>query len=282
MNKKAVPALLIALIVIVVAVQSLYTVHQTEKAIVLQLGEPVGDVMEPGLHVKMPFIQNIIYLDARILEYDAKPAEVLTSDKKALLLDNYARWRITDPLQFYRTVRTIRGAQARLDDIVYSQMRVFLGRYPLSEVISSKRSVIMEEVTKRSSELLKDYGMEVVDVRIKRADLPPENQRAIFGRMRAERERQAKQYRSEGQEESTKIRSLADRERAVLLAEARRNAEVIKGQGEAEATKIYAEALKLSPEFYEFKRSLEAYERSLKTKTRIIMSREDAFLKYFK
>lgn len=280
MNKKTVPALLIALILIVVAVQSLYTVHQTEKAIVLQLGEPVGEVKGPGLHVKMPFIQNIIYLDARILEYDAKPAEVLTSDKKALLLDNYARWRITEPLQFYRTVRTIRGAQARLDDIVYSQMRVFLGRYPLSEVISSKRSVIMEEVTKRSSELLKDYGMEVVDVRIKRADLPPENQRAIFGRMRAERERQAKQYRSEGQEESTKIRSLADRERAVLLAEARRSAEVIKGQGEAEATKIYAEALKLSPDFYEFKRSLEAYEQSLKTKTRIIMSRDDAFLKY--
>jgi membrane protease subunit HflC len=255
-------------------------VHQTEKAIVLQLGEPVGEVMGPGLHVKMPFIQNIIYLDARILEYDANPAEVLTSDKKALLLDNYARWRITDPLLFYRTVRTIRSAQARLDDIVYSQMRVFLGRYPLSEVISSKRSVIMEEVTKRSSELLKDYGMEVVDVRIKRADLPPENQRAIFGRMRAERERQAKQYRSEGQEEATKIRSLADRERAVMLAEARRSAEVIKGDGEAEATRVYAAALQQAPEFYAFKRSLEAYEKSLKGKTRIIMSSDEDFFNY--
>ncbi|ABB39741.1 HflC protein [Oleidesulfovibrio alaskensis G20] len=280
MSKKTVPALLAALIVIVAAVQSLYTVHQTEKAIVLQLGEPVGEVMGPGLHVKMPFIQNIIYLDARILEYDANPAEVLTSDKKALLLDNYARWRITDPLLFYRTVRTIRSAQARLDDIVYSQMRVFLGRYPLSEVISSKRSVIMEEVTKRSSELLKDYGMEVVDVRIKRADLPPENQRAIFGRMRAERERQAKQYRSEGQEEATKIRSLADRERAVMLAEARRSAEVIKGDGEAEATRVYAAALQQAPEFYAFKRSLEAYEKSLKGKTRIIMSSDEDFFNY--
>jgi membrane protease subunit HflC len=138
----------------------------------------------------------------------------------------------------------------------------------------------MEEVTKRSSELLKDYGMEVVDVRIKRADLPPENQRAIFGRMRAERERQAKQYRSEGQEEATKIRSLADRERAVMLAEARRSAEVIKGDGEAEATRVYAAALQQAPEFYAFKRSLEAYEKSLKGKTRIIMSSDEDFFNY--
>ncbi len=282
MTQKSAPLFLLIFVLLVAVLQSVYTVHQTEKAIVLQLGEPVGDVRAPGLHFKIPFMQNIIYFDSRILEYDAKPAEVLTSDKKALLLDNYARWRITDPLLFYRTVRTKNGAQARLDDIVYSQMRVFLGRYPLSEVVSSKRSVIMEEVTKRSSEILRDYGMEVIDVRIKRADLPPENQRAIFGRMRAERERQAKQYRSEGQEEATKLRSTADREQAVIIAEARRKAEIIQGTGDAEATRIYAESLQQSPEFYAFKRSLEAYARSLKDNTRVIMSRDDAFFEYLR
>lgn len=280
MNQKALSAVILLVLLSVLAMQSLYTVHQTEKAIVLQLGEPVGEAMGPGLHAKLPFVQNIVTFDARILGYDANPAEVLTSDKKALLLDNYVRWRIIDPLLFYRTVRTIPGAQARLDDIVYSQMRVFLGRYPLAEVISSKRSVIMEAVTERSSEQLKDYGMEIIDVRIKRADLPLENQRAVFGRMRAERERQAKQYRSEGQEEATKVRSTADRDRAVILAEANRKAEIIMGQGEAEATAIYADALKKSPEFYDFKRSLEAYEKSLDGNTRLLLSPESKFFKF--
>ncbi len=269
-------------VLLVVVLQSAFTVHQTQKALVVQLGKPVGEIREPGLHFKLPFVQNVIYFDARVLDYDAQPAEALTKDKKALVLDNYARWRITDPLRFYQTVRTIPGAQARLDDIVYSQLRVFLGRYTLTEVVSSERSTIMEMVTKRSSELISEYGIEIIDVRIKRTDLPPENQRAIFGRMRAERERQAKQYRSEGQEESTTIKSTADKEQAVILAEANRQSSVIRGEGEATATRTFAQALSQSPDFYEFQRSLDAYKKSLKDKTRIMLSTDEPFFRYLK
>lgn len=215
---------LIGLIIILVLIgsQSIFIVNQTEKALVIQLGDPVDKVFGPGLHFKIPLIQTVVRFDARVLDYEARAAEALTSDKKAIVLDNYARWRIIDPLQFYRSVRTIPGAQARLDDVVYSQLRAQVGRHSLTEVVSSKRSGIMADVTRRASDIMKEYGIEVVDVRIKRTDLPAENQRAIFGRMRAERERQAKQYRSEGVEEATKLRSEADRERAVILAEANR------------------------------------------------------------
>ncbi len=280
MNRKLSLAL-VGFIAIVVLLQSVYTVHQTQRAIVLQLGKPVGDVRGPGLHFKLPFVQNVIYFDARVLDYDAEPAEALTQDKKAIVLDNYVRWRITDPLLFYQTVRTIPGAQARLEDIIYSQLRVFVGRYTLTEVVSSQRLAIMDMVTKRASEIISEYGIDIVDVRIRRTDLPAENQRAIFGRMRAERERQARQYRSEGLEESTAIKSTADKEQAMILAEARRRSSIIRGEGEAESTKIFADALRQSPEFYEFQRSLEAYRKSLSNNTSILLSPEDPFLKYF-
>ena len=281
MERRTITVLIALAALLVVGSQCLFSVHQTQKAIVLQLGEPVGGVVTPGLHFKLPFVQNVVYFDARILDYDARSAEALTSDKKAIVLDNYARWRITDPLTFYRTVRTIPGAQARLDDTVYSQLRVFVGRNTLTEVVSSKRAEIMGAVTARTSELLREYGMEIIDVRIKRTDLPTENQRAIFGRMRAERERQAKQYRSEGQEESTKIRSAADRERTVLMAEANRKAEMLRGEGDADAARIFSEALSQSPEFYDFQRSLDAYRKVFRDNTRIILTPGDPFLKQF-
>lgn len=275
--------LLVVLVVLFVGVsQSVYTVDQTETGIVLQLGKPVGGIKRPGLHFKMPFVQNVIFFDSRVLEYDARPEEILTSDKKTMLVDNYTKWRIVDPLQFYRTLRTVNNAQSRLDDIIYSQLRVALGRYTLVEVVAGKRSQIMDEVTQRSSELIGEYGIQVIDVRIKRTDLPPENERAIFGRMRAERERQAKQYRSEGQEESAKVKSAADRERALILAEAERKAQILRGEGDAEATRIFAGALKQSPDFYSFKRSLEAYEKSFKDKTRIIMTPKSDFMRFLR
>lgn len=279
MSRKSLTLLIVAVALFIVGGQSVYTVHQTQKAIVLQLGEPVGAVAGPGLHFKLPFIQNVIFFDARMLDYDARSAEALTSDKKAIVLDNYARWRITDPLTFYRNVRTIPGAQTRLDDMVYSQLRVHVGRHTLTEVVSSKRAEIMAEVTRRTAELMAEYGMEIIDVRIKRTDLPPENQRAIFGRMRAERERQAKQYRSEGQEESTKIRSAADRERAILLAEANQKAEIIRGEGDASATRLFAAAYGQAPEFFEFMRGLETIRNSLKEGTRFVLTPDDPLLK---
>ncbi|MDR2503920.1 MAG: protease modulator HflC [Deltaproteobacteria bacterium] len=282
MEKRLLTILVLLGALVILFNQCVYTVHETERAIVLQLGSPVKSNVPPGLHFKIPFIQNVIYLDARILTYDSNPAEALTSDNKTIVLDNYARWRITEPLLFYQTLRTVRLAQARLVDIVYSELRVVVGRYTLEEVVSSKRQEIMRQVIAKANELSKtEYGVEVIDVRIKRTDLPQENQRAIFGRMQAERERQAKQYRSQGEEEARKIRSGADREVTIMLAEARRKAEVLHGEGDAEAIRIFAEALNKSPEFYEFYRSLEAYKKGLKDNGRIILQPGQDFLRFF-
>ncbi|MCR4667072.1 MAG: protease modulator HflC [Desulfovibrio sp.] len=259
--------------------QSLFTVHQTQKALVLQLGDPLDEVYEPGLHFKLPFIQNVIYFDARVLDYEARSREAFTVDKKAIVLDNYARWRITKPLQFYRTMRSIPGAQARLDDVVYSQLRALVGAYTLTQVVSSHRSVIMKEVTDKVSTLMEPFGMEVLDVRIKRTDLPAENQRAIFGRMRAERERQAKQYRSEGEEESTRIRSDADKQRSVILAEAAKEAQVRRGAADATAASTYAQVYSKSPEFYSYYRWLESMRASFKENSKMVITSQTPVLK---
>lgn len=272
MNTKL-PAFLVFLIIIFgIGSQSLFVIHQTEQAIILRLGEPKDQVYKAGLHFKVPFIDSVVRFDARILDYDAKPAEALTSDLKTIVLDNYARWHIINPLQFYRTVRTIPNAQTRLDAVVYSQMRAHIGRCTLTEVVASERTNIMDSVTEQASKQMKEFGIEVVDARIKRTDLPPENQRAIYDRMRAERERQARQYRSEGTEEATKVRSTADKERAVILAEAKKKAQILQGEGDATAAKIFAEAYGKSPEFFEFQRSLEAMKTSFETNTKIIVT----------
>ncbi|MFT4301894.1 MAG: protease modulator HflC [Desulfovibrio sp.] len=268
----------ILLIVVVAGSQCFFTVHQTQTALVLQLGEPLDKVYGPGLHFKMPFIQNVVYFDSRVLDYEARSREAFTVDKKAIVLDNYARWKIINPLQFYRTMRTIPGAQARLDDVVYSQLRALVGAYTLTEVVSSHRAAIMKEVTNKVSALMHSYGVEVLDVRIKRTDLPPENQRAIFGRMRAERERQAKQYRSEGEEESTRIRSDADRQRAVILAEAAREAQITRGTGDAKAASIYAQSYNKAPQFYAYQRWLEAMRKSLKENSKMVLANEAPLL----
>jgi len=264
-----------------VVTSSAFTVDQTQSAIVIQLGRPVGDkALGPGLHFKLPMVQNVVFFDARILDFDARPEEITTTDKKYMNVDSYTKWRIIDPLTFYTKVRTIQGARARLDDIVRSQLRVALGRYTLIEVVSHKRQEIMAAVTKRSKELLLPYGIDVIDVRIKRTDLPAENARSIFGRMKAERERQAKQYRSEGREASAKIKATADKERTIILADANKQAEIVRGKGEAQATKTYADALSQSPDFYEFTRSLEAYQKGFNKNSRFIMTPESPFLKY--
>lgn len=261
--------------------QCFFTVDQTERAILLQLGKPVGNAAYgPGLHLKIPFVQNVIFFDARVLEYDAPSAEIITQDKKNMVVDNFSRWRIVDPLQFYRTVRTIQGGLSRIDDIVYSQMREALGRYTFTEIVATERSTIMEDATNKSNVLLSEYGIQIIDVRIKRTDLPQENQNSIYGRMQAERERQAKQYRSEGREEATKITTAADRKRAVMLADAQREAEVLRGEGEAAATSIYAQALSRDPDFYEFVRSMDAYKKSMKDQTQFVLTPESSFFKY--
>ena len=282
--KNARSAILVALVfgVVLLLQQSLFVVQQTQQALVIQLGHPLDKVYRPGLHIKLPFIQKVVYFDARILDYDARPAEALTSDLKSMVLDNYARWKIVDPLRFYRTMRTEANAQARLDAVIYSQIRAHIGRHTLTEVVNDERTAIMDSVTAKASEQMKEFGIKLVDVRIKRTDLPTENQRAIFDRMRAERERQATQYRSEGVEESTKIRSEADKERALILAEANKKSQVLRGEGDAEAARIYAEAFSRSPEFFSFQRGLEALRKSLGENTRMILTPDSPLLQPIK
>lgn len=279
--KKAPWIILAIFVLLIVGSQFFFTVDQTEQAILLQMGKPVGKVLGPGIHFKLPFIQRAVYFENRILVYDAAPAEILTKDKKALVVDNYAKWKIMDPLKFYQTVKNIAGGQSRLDDIIYAQLRVELGVHTLTEVVSKARSVLMEKVTVQCDRLAIDYGINVLDVRIKRADLPPENERHVFDRMRAEREREAKRYRSEGKEKSMKIKAAADRDKAIILAEAYQEAESIKGEGDSEAIKIYADAIKRGEKFYDFIRSLEAYEKGLDNgETTFILTPDSEFLKF--
>jgi membrane protease subunit HflC len=261
---------------------ALFTVPQWMQAIVVQLGEPVRTVREPGLYWKTPFVQKVVYFDRRLLDQDTSPKEILTRDKQQLVIDNYTRWRIVDPLQYLRTVREESGAQSRLDDIVYSNLRETLGRHTLREIVSEKRAELLEQVTKRSDEKAREYGIEVIDVRIKRADLPEKNEQNVFNRMRTERERLAKKFRAEGDEEARKIRSESDKEVQILLADARQKAQVTRGEGDALAVKIFADAYGRDPEFYEFVRTLEAYRNTLGAGTTAILSPDSDFLRMLK
>jgi len=282
MDRRWIPILIVVGLVLGAWNLAAYSVPQWMQAIVVQLGEPVRTVQEPGLYWKIPLIQNVLYFDQRLLDYNASPREILTKDKQQLVVDNYSRWRIRDPLQFYRTVRNEEGAQSRLDDIIYSNLRETLGRHTLREIINEKRALLMEQVTKRSDEKAREYGIEVVDVVIKRADLPEKNELNVFNRMRTERERQAKKFRAEGDEEARKIRSESDKQVQILLAEARRKAEIIRGEGDALAVKIFADAYGRDPEFYQLVRTLEAYRKSLGEDTAVILSPNSDFFRYLK
>jgi len=278
--KKGTLFIILIVAILILANMSLFIVDETRQAIIIQLGKPIRSIAEPGLNWKLPFIQNVVFFEDRLLVYDAAPTEIITKDKKTLIVDNYARWKIIDALKFLQTVRDLNGAQARLDDIIYSELRVDLGLFDMSEIVSERREGIMKRVTEISNEKAGIYGIKIVDVRIKRVDLPPENEKFIFDRMRAERERIAKQYRAEGQEESAKIIAETEREKTVILAEAYKTAQTLKGEGEAESIKIYAESFNQDPEFYKFYRTLEAYRKTFKDKTTVLFSTDSEFLKY--
>jgi len=260
----------------------LFVVDITQSAIVVQLGKPVRNITEPGLYVKVPFIQEVTYFDNRLLDYDSQAQDVITQDKKTLLLDNFAKWRIIDPLKVYQNFQTQRGALQRLNDIIYSELRVELGRHDLLEIVADHRAELMKIVTQRSHEKASAYGIEIQDVRIKRADLPEQNEKAVFARMQAERERQAKQYRAEGAEEAQKIRSEAEKDREIILAEAYKESEELRGAGDAKAFKVYADAYRQDTHFFEFTRSMEAYKKTFKDKSTLVMSPDSEFLRYLK
>ena len=261
---------------------STYIVDKTQYAIEILLGDPVDIVLEPGLNFKLPFVTRIVFMENRLQDYDADPGAVFTKDKKEMKVDTYSKWRVSDPLKFYETVRTTNGAHARLDDIIYSQTREILGAHTLMEIVSGNRKEIRESITLRSRKNAEKFGIEILDVRIKRADLPEQNSQSVFGRMNAERRRQAKLYRSEGEEESLKIRSDADRERVEIIAEAKKINEETRGRADAKATKVYADAYQKDMDFFKFLRSHDVYRNSLQEGTTLLMDANSKFFKYLK
>ncbi|VAX23425.1 HflC protein [hydrothermal vent metagenome] len=284
-KKAALPIFIIILLVVVYLAQaSMFIVNQNQQVVVVEFGKFIRTVTHPGLHFKMPFIQSSIFYDNRLLDHDVLPTEIVTKDKRTLVVDNYAKWRIVDAEAFYTRVKTERVARDRLRDIMYSELRLSFGSHDLAEIVSLRRPELMAEVTERSNIKLQELniGIEIVDVRIKRADLPRENQQAVFQRMREERKRIAMQFRSEGKEEAKKIRAKTDKEKVILLAEARRKEQAIKGHGDAKSIKITAESFGKDPEFYAFQRSIEAYKNSLVERNTIILSQDSPFLKYLK
>ena len=279
---RGVIGLLIAFFAVVFAANLVFfKVLEYTQVVVTQFGEHVRTITEPGLYWKLPDpIQKVNIFDKRMLDYDADTNAIYTKDKKILILDNYARWRIVDPLLFMQALRTEHEALARLDDIVYSELRKELGQHELVDVVSTNRAAIMQLVTERSDTAARQFGIEVVDVRVKRADLPPENETAVFNRMRAERAREAKTYRSEGEEEALKIRAETDLQAATIAAEAYETAQRTRGDGDAEALRIYAAAYRKAAKFYEFTRTLEAYEKALDENTVLVQPLDTDFFKY--
>ncbi len=259
-------------ILAVVGFSSIFIVDETQQVVILQLGKPVKTITEPGLNVKLPFpFQEKITFDDRLLEYDSPPEEILSKDKKSLIVDNYVRWKIVDPLQFLKTVQAIPTAKSRMDDIVYSELRRELGTHDMVEIITENREEIMDIVTRQSNSATLAYGISVVDVRIRRVDLPAENEESIYARMEAERKRQANKFRSEGEEEAQKIRAATDRDKTIILADAYKESEKIRGEGDAKAVQIYARSYSADPKFYEFVRTLDTYKQVVDDKTTLVL-----------
>jgi len=273
---------LIAVAVLVVALVSsaFFAIDETEQGIVIQFGSYVRTVQEPGLHMKIPFIQAVTTYEKRLLRYDAAPAEFLTRDKKALVVDIYARFRIVDPLKFYQTMRDMNRAQARLDAIISSSLREAVASHDQSDIITEKREPIMDDVARQTRAKAEEFGVQILDVRIKRTDFPREIAESIYLRMRAERGRISKRYRSEGVEEQLKIKAETDKERTIILADARAHSEELRGKGDGEAIRIYAQALRQDPEFYSFLKSLQIYKDSLKEGTKLVLSGDSSLFQY--
>jgi membrane protease subunit HflC len=281
--------------ILIILSSSMFVVSQTEQALILQFGKPERVIKEPGLNFKLPFIQNVEYFDNRLLDYDAQSNEVIAADQKRLIVDSFVRYRITDPLRFKQTVGNELTMRSRLNSILESSLRQVLGGVPLSAVLSEKRAEIMENIKNLvnlqamgqkieggADNITKGgFGIEVIDVRIKRADLPPANSEGIYKRMQTEREREAKEFRAKGSEDAQKIRSQADKERTIILAEANKKAEITRGEGDGQATKIFADSFGKDQDFFQFYRSMQAYRNTLDKKdTTIMMSPDNEFLRY--
>ena len=276
--------ILLPLIIVIAATAffSIFVVKEINQAIVLQFGDPKKIILKPGLNFKIPFIQNVVFLDKRILNLDTPPEEVIASDQKRSIVDAFARFQIIDPLKFYISVGNERVARSRLSTIINSRIRNVLGQQRLQTLLSEDRSKQMSLIQDGVNNEAENFGIKIVDVRIKRADLPPANSEAIYRRMQTEREREAKEFRAKGAEMAITITSTADKEVTVILANAEKQSEIMKGEGDGQRNNIFANAFGKDPEFFAFYRAMQAYERALiGGETSLILSPDSEFFKYF-
>lgn len=281
-NKKAVKIVVFSTLFLILLIGTIFTVDQRQQALVLQFGEPIRLIKTPGLKFKMPFLQNVILFDKRILDLGIQEQEVISSDQKRLIINAYAKYKIIDPLKFYTTVRNQYGLNGKLSAILDSSMRQVIGEVTLSELLTIDRANIMTRIKEIVGKESVIFGVEIVDVRIMRGDLPKENSEAIFARMQTEREKEAREIRAKGAEEAEKIKAEADKQRTIILADAKKKSDIAKGDGEAKAAIIFANSYGKDPEFADFYRSMRAYKEALQSdKTRMVVSPDGEFFKYF-
>jgi modulator of FtsH protease HflC len=272
----------IAVILLIVGYSSLFQVYQTRQALVVRLGDPIRVYKDPGLHVKVPLIDSVIYIDKRILDLENQSQEVIAADQKQLIVDAFARYRVDDPLKFYQTVGTVEGANSRLAPFLNSALRAALGEATLTQVVREQREQLMARVREQLDREAQQFGVVVVDVRIRRADLPEQNSQAVYTRMKTEREREAQEFRSQGTQKAQEIRARADRDATVVVAEATSRAEQTRGEGDAERNRIFADAFNRDPDFFAFYRSMQAYEAGLQQgDTRFLVRPDSEFFRYF-
>jgi len=274
--------LVIALAALIVAYSSLYTVYQTQQALIVRLGQPVRVVTEPGLHAKLPFIDSVITVDRRILDLEAPAQELIASDQKRLVVDAFARYRIVDVLKFYQTLGSIAGANTQLNNLMNSALRRVLGEASFTEVVRDIRAQLMARIREQLDREAESYGISVVDVRIRRADLPEQNSQAVYQRMQTERQREAAEFRAQGNQRSQEIRARADRDVTVLIADATSKAEQTRGEGDATRNRIFAEAFNKDTDFFSFYRSMQAYENAFqRNDTRMLLKPDSEFFRFF-
>jgi modulator of FtsH protease HflC len=269
------------IIALIIAYGAIFTVYQTRQAIVVRLGQPVAVITEPGLHFKYPLIDSVIQIDKRILDLENPAQEVIASDQKRLVVDAFARYKIHDALRFYQTVSTIEGANSRLSTLLNAALRRVLGENTLTHVVRDERAHLMESVRDQLTHEAKNFGIEVVDVRIRRADLPEQNSQAVYQRMQTERQREAAEFRAMGSQRAQETRARADRDVTVLLAEAQAKGDTIRGDGDGDRNRIFAEAFSRDPDFFSFYRAMQAYEQGLRGDTRMLLKPDSDFFRYF-
>jgi len=275
-------ALFVLFVVLIVAYSSVFTVQQTEQALVVRLGKPVGVVTEPGLHFKAPFVDSVISIDNRILDLENPSQEIIAFDRRRLVVDAFARYRIKDPLRFYTSVGSIQAANLQLTTLLNASLRRVLGEVTFIQIVRDEREALMVRIRDQLDKEADGYGIQVVDVRIRRADLPEQNSQAVYQRMQTERQREAAEFRAQGGQKAQEIRSNADREATVIVAEANSTAEQVRGEGDAERNRLFAEAYGKDPEFFAFYRSMTAYENGLRNSdTRFLLQPDSDFFRFF-